>query len=61
MVPKRSPKPRPAKSAPPKAPPAKPVKPVKPATLAPVDPDLDAELAWVRDEERLQRDLGGAS
>ena len=58
MVPKRSPKPRPAKSAPPKAPSAK---PVKPATLAPVDPDLDAELAWVRDEERLQRDLGGAS
>ena len=58
MVPKRSPKPRPAKSAPPKAPSAK---PVKPATLAPVDPDLDAELAWVRDEERLQRDLGGES
>jgi len=60
MVPKRSPspKPRPTKSAPPKAPPAR---PVKPATLAPADPDLAAEFAWVRDEERLQRDFGGAS
>jgi len=59
MIPKRDPKPRPAKK------PAVPTRPPEPRpTKAPTpipDTSADDEFAWFRDEERLQRELGGES
>ena len=57
-IPKKDPEPRPPKR-PVRLPSPRPIKP--PAQPQPSDPGADDEFAWVREEERLQRELGGGA
>jgi len=62
MPPKKDPEPRLPKPAPlPEPPPAKTLPATPPLGGPNPDPDDAEDYSWVRDEESLQRELGGAS